>query len=1016
MLYLVIGLIALPFLLLILSWLRYYREWQHIMAIPGPKSHPVIGTMIDVLFSRDLFLSDRNRGKMFYPIYKHWTLNLYFVAIMSAEDIELVLNNTKHNEKNYIYGFLRSWLSTGLLTSSGKKWQRRRKILTPAFHFSILQEFIHIFNRETQNLVKLFEMECDRPYTDVLKPITEFALYSIGETSMGVNLGEGNTSYKKAIYDFGDIVIQRAIRPWFHNQLIYNMSNLGRKEETVVKELHDFSAKVIKDRKQLFSTSSQMSYSHRKRLAMLDLLLKAKNDGADIDDEGIREEVDTFIFAGHDTTSMAICFALMALANEEKIQEEIVEELNDILGDSDKAPTYNELMEMKFLERCIKECLRLYPSVPFIGRVAGEDIKTSNGYTIPKGCEVNIYIYELHRSTQYWEDPEKFDPDRFLPENVAARHPFAYLPFSAGSRNCIGQRYAILEIKAALCGILRKFKLIPVDTPQQIKYKIDLILRPTGQVRVKFMPRKCRQYKQRSNSNCVRLIRYLRYMYLSSTDQKGTTVTMLVFIILATGLPFLLLVCSWIKNYQYWKHIMEIPGPKSYPVIGTMLDIIFDTDNLFHSERMRTKTFYPIYKHWSFNIAFVNLICADDIELVLSNTKHNRKSRIYDFLQDWLGSGLLTSSGTTWQTRRKILTPAFHFSILQEFVNIFNRQTKELVKSFEKDCDKPYINVVKPVTNYTLCAIGETSLSVNLSEGHDSYKDAVHTFGSIATRRVIKPWFHNRLFFNLTPMALGHRRAVEVLHEFSTRIVQERKKLFLETADLSNTERKRLVMLDQLLKAKHDGADIDDDGIREEVDTFIFEGHDTAAMAISFTLMALANEEKIQEQILQEIEEVLGESDRLPTYEDLVEMKFMERCIKECLRLYPSVPLIARVAGEDIKTRSGYTIPKGCDINIYIYDLHRSPQYWENPDKFDPDRFLPENVSKRHPFAYLPFSAGFRNCIGQRYALLEIKALLCGILRKFKLKPIDTPQGMKYKSDLVLRPLDGIRVEFELRK
>ncbi|XP_023311943.1 cytochrome P450 4C1-like, partial [Anoplophora glabripennis] len=118
--------------------------------------------------------------------------------------------------------------------------------------------------------------------------------------------------------------------------------------------------------------------------------------------------------------------------------EEIVEELNDILGDSDKAPTYNELMEMKFLERCIKECLRLYPSVPFIGRVAGEDIKTSNGYTIPKGCEVNIYIYELHRSTQYWEDPEKFDPDRFLPENVAARHPFAYLPFSAGSRNCIG--------------------------------------------------------------------------------------------------------------------------------------------------------------------------------------------------------------------------------------------------------------------------------------------------------------------------------------------------------------------------------------------------------------------------------------------------------------------------------------------------------------------------------------------------------------------------------------------------
>lgn len=94
---------------------------------------------------------------------------------------------------------------------------------------------------------------------------------------------------------------------------------------------------------------------------------------------------------------------------------------------------------MKFMERCIKECLRLYPSVPLIARVAGEDIKTHSGYIIPKGCDINVYIYDLHRSTQYWEDPEKFDPDRFLPENVAARHPFAYLPFSAGSRNCIGQ-------------------------------------------------------------------------------------------------------------------------------------------------------------------------------------------------------------------------------------------------------------------------------------------------------------------------------------------------------------------------------------------------------------------------------------------------------------------------------------------------------------------------------------------------------------------------------------------------
>lgn len=112
---------------------------------------------------------------------------------------------------------------------------------------------------------------------------------------------------------------------------------------------------------------------------------------------------------------------------------------------------------------------------------------------------------------------------------------------------------------------------------------------------------------------------------------------------------------------------------------------------------------------------------------------------------------------------------------------------------------------------------------------------------------------------------------------------------------------------------------------------------------------------------------ILGTSGTHPTYQNLVDLKFMERCIKECLRLYPSVPFISRVAGQTIKTHSGYTIPKNSVLNIYIYDLHHSPQVWEDPEKFDPDRFLPDNIAKRHPFAYVPFSAGARNCIGMNF-------------------------------------------------
>ncbi|XP_023309983.1 cytochrome P450 4C1-like [Anoplophora glabripennis] len=487
-------------------------------------------------------------------------------------------------------------------------------------------------------------------------------------------------------------------------------------------------------------------------------------------------------------------------------------------------------------------------------------------------------------------------------------------------------------------------------------------------------------------------------------------------VLIVAMIPYLLYIFSWLKNYQYWKHIMAIPGPKSYPMVGTMMQLIFDEDYLFYSEEKRSKSFYPIYKHWSFTLSVVCLINAEDIELVLNNIKHIKKGQIYDFLHEWLGTGLLTSSGSKWQNRRKIRTPAFHFSILQEFVSIFNRETEKLVEVLERDCDKPYINVLKPITEFTLCSLGETSLGVDLSKGQTSYKEAVFNFGVIFMKRLIKPWYHNEFVYSLSPLAREQRKVVKVLHELSTRVISERKKLFSADGQISYSDRKRLAMLDLMLKAKCDGADIDEEGIREEVDTFMFEGHDTTSMAICFALMVLANEEKIQEEILKEVEEVLGHSGKLPTYNDLVELKFMERCIKECLRLYPSVPLIARVAGEDIKTHTGYIIPKGCGINIYIYDLHRSSEYWENPEKFDPDRFLPENVARRHPFAYLPFSAGFRNCIGQKFAILEIMAALCGILRKFKLKAVDTPKQIQYKHDIVLRPVGEVRVKFVLRK
>lgn len=120
----------------------------------------------------------------------------------------------------------------------------------------------------------------------------------------------------------------------------------------------------------------------------------------------------------------------------------------------------------------------------------------------------------------------------------------------------------------------------------------------------------------------------------------------------------------------------------------------------------------------------------------------------------------------------------------------------------------------------------------------------------------------------------------------------------------------------------------------------------------------------LQQKVYEEIAEIFGNSTRSPTYEDLQDFRYLDLCLKESLRLYPSVPLISRISSKDITTFTGYTIPKDTIVHIHIYDLHHDSDIYPDPEKFDPERFLPENSAKRHPFAYLPFSGGPRNCIG----------------------------------------------------
>ncbi|NXL96194.1 CP4B1 protein, partial [Alectura lathami] len=172
-------------------------------------------------------------------------------------------------------------------------------------------------------------------------------------------------------------------------------------------------------------------------------------------------EVDTFMFEGHDTTTSGISWILYSMAMHPEHQQRCREEIKGIVGDRDTIE-WDDLGKMPYTTMCIKESLRLFPPVPAVSRQLSEPVTFFDGRSLPEGTQIGVSIFAIHRNRDVWEDPEVYDPLRFSPENSAQRHSHAFLPFSAGSRNCIGQQFAMNEMKVATALTLLRFELFPI--------------------------------------------------------------------------------------------------------------------------------------------------------------------------------------------------------------------------------------------------------------------------------------------------------------------------------------------------------------------------------------------------------------------------------------------------------------------------------------------------------------------------------------------------------------------------
>jgi cytochrome P450 len=376
----------------------------------------------------------------------------------------------------------------------------------------------------------------------------------------------------------------------------------------------------------------------------------------------------------------------------------------------------------------------------------------------------------------------------------------------------------------------------------------------------------------------------------------------------------------------------------------------------------------------------------DDVRAVnVGRRKNYDKLQSYDVVRELLlGDGLLTSTGDLWRRQRRLMAPFFTPKAVTDYFPVVLADGQTLIARWEKlaKSGQP-VEIIDEMMLATASIILRSMFSMESDEQMLQIKDAVETMiGFVSTREMIPL---SLPLWLPTPANNRYRQAHELVHTYIEGLIARRRAIPEEEWPDD--------LLSKLMLARDEetGQAMSDDLLRDEAITIFFAGHETTARTLTFLWYALSLNPGVEQRLHEEIDAVIGR--RLPTLDDLKQLPYTLRVIKETLRLYPPAPIYVRdtIADDEL---GGRPIPAGSRMMLFPYASHRHPDFWHDPERFDPDRWLPERESARHPYAYHPFAAGQRICIGNNFSLFESQVLVAMLAARFapRLAPGHQPQ------------------------
>src|SRR5215471_595322 len=438
------------------------------------------------------------------------------------------------------------------------------------------------------------------------------------------------------------------------------------------------------------------------------------------------------------------------------------------------------------------------------------------------------------------------------------------------------------------------------------------------------------------------------------------------------------------------------PGPKGHFLLGNLAAVSRDWLGFY---ARCAKEYGDVVGLRYLHVPICLLIHPRDIEYVLvTNAGNFTKSADYRALARVLGNGLLTNEGKSWQRQRGLIQPAFRRESILSYAPVMTRAASRLLGSWTSGESR---NVHEDMMAVTLQIVAQCLFGTEVTGVAERVGKAMQVvtdrFITDASQALLLP-------FDLPDfLAPARRHAISDLNKIINGIVCERR----------TSKQPRGDLLDTLLQVRDsEGQPMSDAQLRDEVMTLFLAGHETTAIALSWTCFLLAQNPWIEAKLVEELRAVLG--DREPTAEDVPLLRYTEMVLKESMRLYPAVWGIGRRAVADCEI-GGYRVTAGTNIFIFQSLTQRDPRFFSNPDAFDPERWREDPVrsGKIPRFAYFPFGGGPRVCVGAAFAMLEATLLLARIAQRFRFAP---GPPTEIRATATLRPRQGVRVVLHERR